>query len=644
MTKNAIIMNYGFVRVAAAVPTVKIADCSFNSLQISLLMEQAEKEKVEIISFPELSLTGYTCADLFFQQQLLADAERALRDLLLKTYSLNIIAIVGMPLRVQSRLYNVAVVVQSGKVLGIVPKSYLPNNNEFSEYRWFTSGMSDEIKTLNFNGEEVLFGTNLLFNYQDSLFGIEICKDLCVPVPPSMQHCMHGADMIFNLSASNELVGKHPYRCKLVEVHSAKCKSAYIYASSGFGESTTDIVFGGSSLIAENGRIIASNATRFSMESQLLITEIDAEKLRSEKLKDPNFFQAKSGADYQIIPCKSSNYKFDSLRRTIKRHPFIPSEPNKNSYFEEILSIQTQALAQRWKHTQAETLLLGVSGGLDSTLALLVCLKTAEKLGYDRKRIIGISMPGFGTTDRSRQNASKLIASLEITSYEVSIEEACLQHFKDIGHDKDTHDITFENVQARERTQILMDMANKLNGLVIGTGDLSESALGWSTYNGDHMSMYAINSGVPKTLIRHLLAWMSNQFDTKVQSVLQDIIDSPISPELLPPAHDGTTSQKTEDAVGPYELHDFFLYYFVRYGFTPEKIRFLALQAFEGTYSFEEITKWLKLFLKRFFSQQFKRSCMPDGPKICSVSLSPRGDWKMPSDVKGFTLEDFNKE
>ncbi|HQB27528.1 MAG TPA: NAD(+) synthase [Paludibacter sp.] len=632
-------MNYGFVRVAAAVPVVKIADCSFNSLQVSLLMEQAEKEKAEIISFPELSITGYTCADLFFQQQLLTDAENTLRDLLLKTYSLNIIAIVGMPLRVQSRLYNVAVVIQSGKVLGIVPKSYLPNNNEFSECRWFASGMSDEVKTLNFNETEVPFGTNLLFNYQDSLFGVEICKDLCVPIPPSTQHCMHGADMIFNLSASNELVGKHPYRRKLVEVHSAKCKSAYIYASSGFGESSTDVVFGGSCLIAENGRIIASNATRFSMESELLITEIDTEKLRSEKLKDLNFFQAKSSANYQIIPCKSSNYKFDNLRRTIKRHPFIPSESNKNSYYQEILSIQVQALAQRWTHTQTETLVLGISGGLDSTLALLVCLKTAEKLGYDRKRIVGIIMPGFGTTGRSQHNANKLITSLGITNYAISVKEACLQHFKDIGHDKDTHDITFENVQARERTQILMDMANKLNGLVIGTGDLSESALGWSTYNGDHMSMYAINSGVPKTLIRHLLGWMSNQFDSEAQSVLQDIINSPISPELLPPAHDGTTSQKTEDAVGPYELHDFFLYYFVRYGFTPEKIRFLAQQAFKKTYSFEEITKWLKLFLKRFFSQQFKRSCMPDGPKISSVSLSPRGDWKMPSDVKGFNLE-----
>jgi len=631
-------MNHGFIRVAAAVPTIKVADCQFNGNQILKLIEQAEQEQVDIISFPELALTAYTCGDLFFQQQLLNDAKTALRNLLLKTHAFNIVFIIGMPLRYQSRLYNVAVLAQSGKILGIVPKSYLPNNNEFSEYRWFSSGISDDIQSLNFDGLDVPFGTNLLFEYRQSLFGIEICKDLCVPVPPSTQHCMHGADIIFNLSASNEIVGKHAYRTKLVEVQSAKCKTAYVYTSSGYGESTTDVVYAGSSMIAENGRVLAENTERFSLESQLIITEVDTERMQSEKFREPNFFTAKSDAYYHIIACKSSNYQFVKLHRTIKQHPFIPSPVNQEAYFQEIIAIQTNALAQRWQHTHAETVVLGVSGGLDSTLALLVCLKTAEKLAYDRKRIVGISMPGFGTTERSKANTHQLMEALGITQYEISIEEACLQHFKDIGHNKDTHDVTFENVQARERTQILMDMANKLNGLVIGTGDLSESALGWSTYNGDHMSMYAINSGVPKTLIRHLLNWMLNQFNEKVQLIIQDIIDSPISPELLPPAQDGSTSQKTEDTVGPYELHDFFLYYFVRHGFTPEKIRFLAQQAFKEVYSFEEITKWLKVFLKRFFSQQFKRSCMPDGPKISSVSLSPRGDWKMPSDVKGFDL------
>lgn len=629
-------MNYGFIRVAAAVPTLKVADCKFNSQKIFELIELAEKKEVEIISFPELALTAYTCGDLFFQQELLNNAEESLQNLLLKTYAFNIVFIVGMPLRFKGRLYNVAVIAQAGKILGVVPKSYLPSNHEFSEYRWFTSGISNNIQHIKFNGTEVPFGTNLLFEYRQSLFGVEICKDLCVPVPPSTQHCMQGADIIFNLSASNEIVGKHAYRTKLVEVQSAKCKTAYVYVSSGFGESSTDTVFAGSSLIAENGRVLNHNTERFSHQSQLIITEVDPERMRSEKFKDPNFYVGRSDANYQTVVCKSSNYQFVNLHRTIKQHPFIPSAANQDAYFQEIISIQSNALAKRWQHVQADVLVLGISGGLDSTLALMACVTAALKLDYDKKRIVGISMPGFGTTKHSKGNAHQLMKALGITQYEISIEAACLQHFKDIGHDINVHDHTYENVQARERTQILMDMANKLNGLVVGTGDLSESALGWSTYNGDHMSMYAINSGIPKTLIRPLLDWLAKQYDKALQAIIQDIIASPISPELLPVDADGKSPQKTEDALGPYELHDFFLYYFVRHGFTPEKIKFLAQQAFKDSYTSEEISKYLKVFLKRFFSQQFKRSCMPDGPKISAVNLSPRGDWKMPSDAVTF--------
>ncbi len=627
-------MKHGFINVAAAIPEVRVADCKFNSSKMMELIEQAEREQVEILCFPELGITGYSCADLFLQQQLLADAEVALNDILLKTYALGVIVIAGMPLRVHNRLYNVAVVFQSGKVLGIVPKSYLPNNNEFYEKRWFASGIADKPEIIRLNETAVPFGTNLLFNYQDVLFGAEICEDLWVPLPPSTQHCLHGAELIFNLSASNELIGKHRYLRQLIEQQSGRCNAGYIYASAGFGESSTDVVYAGNGIIAENGVIIQSSE-RFSFESQLVVAEIDTEKLKAEKLRNSNFYQAKSDAMYQIIPCKSSDIPFERLHRSIEKHPFVPPTANRDAHCEEIFSIQVGGLAQRWKHTKAETMVVGISGGLDSTLALLVCVKTADKLGYDRKKIIGITMPGFGTTDRTYNNAISLMQSLGITMHEISIKEACIQHFKDIKHDPNQHDVTYENTQARERTQILMDMANKTNGLVVGTGDLSELALGWATYNGDHMSMYAVNSGIPKTLVRYLVEWASHQLDAQSEAVLQDVLITPVSPELLPADDNGNIAQKTEDLVGPYELHDFFLYYFVRFGFSPDKIFFLANQAFKDIYTEEVISKWLKVFLKRFYAQQFKRSCMPDGPKVGSINLSPRGDWRMPSDAVG---------
>lgn len=636
-------MDHGFVRVAVAIPEVKVADCRFNSSKMIELIEKAEHAQVEIISFPELSITGYTCGDLFMQQQLLNDAEKALTELLLKTYATNVVIIAGMPIRSEHQLYNAAIVFQSGKILGIVPKTHLPNNKEFYEKRWFTSGADARTTTIRFNDTDVPFGTNLLFNYGEATFGIEICEDLWMPLPTSTQHCLHGADMIFNLSASNELIGKHQYRRQLVEQQSARCNAGYIYVAAGFGESSTDLVYAGIGLIAENGNIIAT-AERFSFEPQLIISEIDVEKLQAEKLRNSNFYHDKSESIYRKAVCKKSNYTFSTPLRSIEKHPFIPPLDHRDAFCEEVFSIQIGGLAQRWIHTQAKTLIIGISGGLDSTLALLVCVKTADKLGFDRKRIIGITMPGFGTTDRTYNNALQLMQSLGITTQEISIKDACLQHFKDINHDIFLHDVTFENTQARERTQILMDIANQKNGLVIGTGNLSEMALGWATYNGDHMSMYAVNSSIPKTLVRFLTEWASHQLENESEIILKDVLNTPFSPELLPADKHGNIAQKTEDVVGPYELHDFFLYYFVRFGFTPDKIFYLAKHAYEGVYTTTIIAKWLKVFLKRFFAQQFKRSCMPDGPKVGSINLSPRGDWKMPSDAVAFEWEYQDEE
>ena len=628
-------MNKGFVKIAAAIPELKVADCAFNVEKIVELLQRAEQEKVQVVCFPELSVTAYTCADLFFQEKLLLDAEKRLTELQLATFSLTAVTVVGMPLRVDNQLFNVAVVLQGGRILGVVPKTNLPNNNEFYEKRWFASAKSTDVTTVKIGGEEVPFGTDILFTDRKFSFAIELCEDLWVPIPPSSQHAVHGADIIFNLSATNELIAKHHYLCQLIEQQSARCNSGYVYASSGFGESTTDVVYAGNGLIAENGKMIASSE-RFLLESQLVVSEIDVERLRADRMRNTNFSNEKSDKKYRIVNIEDAHFTNFELKRKFGKHPFVPAMTNRNESCEEIFSIQVGGLAKRWQHTKAETLVLGISGGLDSTLALLVCVKTADKLGIDSKSIIGITMPGFGTTDRTYLNALNLMKSLGISQKEISIKDACIQHFNDIGHDASLHDVTYENTQARERTQILMDIANKHNGIVIGTGDLSELALGWATYNGDHMSMYAVNSGIPKTLVRYLVDWVSHTLEGETELILRDVLDTPVSPELLPADEKGEIAQKTEDLVGPYELHDFFLYYFVRFGFAPEKIRFLANNAFDGDYTDEVIVKWLKVFLRRFFAQQFKRSCMPDGPKVGSINLSPRGDWRMPSDAVGF--------
>lgn len=633
-------MKNGYVRVAAAIPSVKVADCDFNVSRIEELVHRAEEQNVQVICFPELSVTAYTCADLFFQQHLLSMAQDALSRLCLFSYDTSAVIIVGAPLENRNKLYNTAVVIQGGKILGVVPKTFLPNSNEFYEKRWFSPANAGEPETIQVAGNEVPFGTNLLFTDANFILSIELCEDLWVPLPPSTRHVMNGADIIFNLSASNELIGKNTYLRKLIEQQSARCNAGYVYASCGFGESSTDAVFAGNALMAENGKMIAESK-RFSFEPQLVISEIDVDLLRSERLKNTNFGVSNPDPNYQTIRFNPvalpENFR---LSRPVNKHPFVPSLANRNEACEEIFSIQVSGLAQRWLHTNAKTMILGISGGLDSTLALLVTVKTADKLGFNRDRIIGVTMPGFGTTGRTYNNAVQLMKSLGITALEIPIKEACMQHFKDIGHDPEVHDVTYENVQARERTQILMDIANKQNGLVVGTGDLSELALGWATYNGDHMSMYGVNSGVPKTLVRYLVEWAAHQTDAASEAVLLDVLHTPVSPELLPAAKDGTISQKTEDLIGPYELHDFFLYYFVRYGFSPAKILMLAVHAFSSDYSKETIEKWLKVFLRRFFAQQFKRSCMPDGPKVGSVNLSPRGDWRMPSDAIAFSLND----
>ena len=625
-------MNKGFVRVASAIPELKVADCTFNVAKIVEMVKRAEAEMVQVVCFPELSITAYTCADLFLQQQLLSDAEKALNTLQIETLNSSPVIIVGMPVRLDNQLFNVAIVLQRGKILGVVPKINLPNNNEFYEKRWFTSGANILSKTITIAEQSADFGTDLLFSDGKFSFGIELCEDLWVPIPPSSQLALHGADIIFNLSASNELTGKNSYLRQLIEQQSARCIAGYVYASAGHGESTTDVVFAGNGLIAENGKMIALSE-RFSFQPQLVVSEIDVDRLRADRLRNSNFGNDKSSSTYRTIQIQDAHYKDFDLKRTFAKHPFVPPVAQRNDSCEEIFSIQVGGLAKRWQHTQAETLVLGISGGLDSTLALLVCVRTADKLGFDRKRIVGITMPGFGTTDRTYHNAINLMSSLGITSLEISIKDACIQHFKDIDHNSTEHTITYENTQARERTQILMDIANQRNGLVIGTGDLSELALGWATYNGDHMSMYGVNSGVPKTLVRYLVEFAAFQLDDASKTILLDVLDTPVSPELLPADEHGKIAQKTEDIVGPYELHDFYLYYFVRFGFSPDKIFFLAKQAFANVYSNDIIEKWLKVFLRRFYSQQFKRSCMPDGPKVGSINLSPRGDWRMPSDA-----------
>ena len=629
-------MNYGFVKVAAAVPRVKVADCKFNSERLEGLITIAEGKGVQILTFPEMCITGYTCGDLFAQQLLLEQAEMALIQILNSTRQLDIISILGMPVVVNSTVINAAVVIQKGKILGVVPKTYLPNYKEFYEQRWFTSALQVSENSVRLCGQIVPMGNNLLFETAETTFGIEICEDLWATVPPSSSLALQGAEIIFNLSADDEGIGKHNYLCSLISQQSARCISGYVFSSSGFGASTTDVVFAGNGLIYENGYLLA-RSERFCLEEQLIINEIDVECIRAERRVNTTFAANKAncpGKEAIRISTEFVNSKDLNLTRTFNPHPFVPQGSELNSRCEEIFSIQIAGLAQRLLHTGAKTAVIGISGGLDSTLALLVCVKTFDKLGLSRKDILGITMPGFGTTDRTYHNAIDLMNSLGVSIREISIREACIQHFKDIGHDLNIHDVTYENSQARERTQILMDIANQTWGMVIGTGDLSELALGWATYNGDHMSMYGVNAGIPKTLVKHLVQWVAeNGMDEASKATLLDIVDTPISPELIPADENGEIKQKTEDLVGPYELHDFFLYYFLRFGFRPSKIYFLAQTAFSGVYDDETIKKWLQTFFRRFFNQQFKRSCLPDGPKVGSISISPRGDWRMPSDA-----------
>ena len=640
-------MNYGFVKVAAAVPLVQVADCFYNIENIEGLMRQASEKGVQIIAFPELSVTGYTCLDLFAQQTLLDGAEEALLQLVSNTADLDILTIVGVPLRTENRLINAAVVFQKGAIRGVVPKTYLPNYKEFQEQRWFTSVTELRESTISIGEEEYPMGSHLLFRSGRLTAGIEICEDLWVPVPPSSLLAMEGANIIFNLSASNELIGKHAYLRSLICQQSARCMAGYVYASSGFGESSTDLVFAGNGIIAENGNLLAESP-RFMMEEQLVISEIDIDTLQNDRQVNTSFMYGTSGLPKekaQVVDFQVRIPDGFSLTRPVDPHPFTPSGEALKERCEEIFHIQVAGLAKRLVHAHAQTAVVGISGGLDSTLALLVTVMTFDALKMPRGQIIGITMPGFGTTDRTYTNACDLIRSLGVTLKEIPIKEACLQHFRDIDHDPSVHDVTYENSQARERTQLLMDVANQKNGLVIGTGDLSELALGWATYNGDHMSMYGVNGSIPKTLVKYLVEWVANhKVDDASRLTLLDIVDTPISPELIPADENGNIKQKTEDLVGPYELHDFFLYHFLRFGSHPSKIYFLAQKAFAGIYDNATVKKWLYTFFRRFFQQQFKRSCLPDGPKVGSVSLSPRGDWRMPSDaVSRLWLEEIER-
>lgn len=627
-------MKYGLIKVAAAIPGVRVADVEYNVQQIESLIAQAEGKGAEVIVFPELSITGYSCQDLFRQQLLLDKAEEGLLMLLDFTRKLDVIAIVGLPVRIGSNLYNCAVVVQHGVVLGLVAKTFLPNYNEFYEKRWFASSTDLQKQVIYLAGSPVTVTNEpQLFRTCDGVsFGIEICEDLWAPLPPSNQLALAGADIIFNLSASNELIGKHDYLMTLLAQQSARMICGYVYASCGFGESTQDVVYGGNALIYENGRLL-TQAGRFALDPQLRIQQIDVDRLRLERQNNTTF-RITPALESQVIDAKPTTPKDFELLRDVNPHPFIPADEKMTRTCEEILNIQTLALCKRLQHTHCDKAVIGISGGLDSTLALLVVVRAFDRLGFSRTGIIGITMPGFGTSDRTHKNAVSLMESLGITQREISIAKAVKQHFDDIGHNIQHHDVTYENAQARERTQILMDVANQIGALVIGTGDLSELALGWCTYNGDHMSMYGVNGGVPKSLVQYLIRYVAQLPSFMAQhDTLLDVVDTPISPELTPADADGNIQQKTEDLVGPYELHDFFLYYMVRLGFRPAKIYMLAQYAFKGKYEDGVIKRWLQTFCRRFFSQQFKRSCLPDGPKVGSVSLSPRGDWRMPSDA-----------
>ena len=624
-------MRHGFIKVAAATPDIRVADVDYNKGQIIKQMDEAAEAGAKIIVFPELCITGYTCSDLFLQDILLNSAKKALVEIAEHTKNLDALVFVGVPIAVGGELYNVAAALNHGNILGFTTKSFLPNYGEFYEMRQFRPGPKKAEKIL-FGGKEIPFGPQLLFvekQMTNLIVSAEICEDVWSPVPPSIEAAREGATVIVNCSASDETIGKASYREALISGQSARLISGYIYANAGEGESTTDLVFGGHNLIAENGTILAE-AKRFS--NGIIYTEFDVQKIANERRKNTTFTETQE----HVLPRIPFGLEQTEtiLTRTFPSRPFVPRDDQERAKrCEEILTIQAMGLKKRLAHTHAKSAVVGISGGLDSTLALLVTAKAFDALGLERSGITAVTMPCFGTTDRTYQNACKMSLKVGATLREVRIGDAVMQHFKDIGHDPQDHSVTYENSQARERTQVLMDIANQTGGLVIGTGDMSELALGWATYNGDHMSMYGVNASVPKTLVRHLVHYYADTCeDPSLKEVLYDVLDTPVSPELLPPK-DGEIAQKTEDLVGPYELHDFFLYYFLRMGYEPGKIYRIAKLSFAGEYDDETIYKWLRTFCWRFFSQQFKRSCLPDGPKVGTVALSPRGDWRMPSDA-----------
>ena len=625
----------GFIRVAAASPKIKVGDVDYNVSQTVSLARKAAAKDTAVIVFPELGITGYTCGDLFEQKALFDKAKIGLFDLAEQTSDLNTVIIAGLPYELGGKLFNVAAVIHQGDIIGIVPKQNVPNYSEFYEMRHFTPFCE---KGVIMTEDDICFG-KAVFKCDDLAFAVEICEDLWVPSSPSVEYVKNGAQVIFNLSCSDEIIGKAKYRRDLVKMQSAKLMAAYVYCDAGFGESTQDLVFAGHNLIAENGKIL-SESKRFANDNDdeaVIYADIDLERLDADRRRANTFTCDISGSDGIDIVEFDAEFADIIPNRKISKTPFVPeSRDDLEARCEDILNMQAAGLYTRLKAINCKKAVIGLSGGLDSTLALIVTIHAFDKLGIDRKNIIGITMPGFGTTARTKNNSVNIAEQYGCTLREISISNAVIQHFRDIDHDFDVHDITYENSQARERTQILMDIANQEGGLVVGTGDLSELALGWATYNGDHMSMYGVNCSIPKTLVRYLVSYESQRtadINESLSRALADIVATPVSPELLPPTEDGTISQKTEETVGPYELHDFFLYYMIRFGFTPSKIYRMALIAFEGSYDAETIYKWEETFLRRFFAQQFKRSCVPDGPKVGTVSLSPRGDWRMPSDA-----------
>lgn len=626
----------GFFKISSCVPIVKIGDVNFNVDQIIEHVSQAIEKGTDCVVFPELGVTGYTCGDLFQQELLMREAEKGIERILKTTLPQNVIFAIGCPVSAFGKRYNCAIVINSDKILGIVPKIHIPNYSEFYEKRWFESGYETQSESIEFAGQTVNFGTNLIFNHKGVKIGIEICEDLWVPQPPSGRLTQAGAEVILNLSASDELIGKNDYIKSLISQQSARCRCVYAYSSAGWGESSTDLVFSGKALVGYEGSVYGED-NRFSTGaiSETFVADID--KLRLNRMRFNTFFDSfNKELDYKIIESQCHRYPESfSIPDEIKPSPlpFVPTEPDKlNERCEEILNIQAYGLMKRLDSIGCKKVVIGISGGLDSTLAVLVAVRAFDKLGISRKGIIAVTMPGLATTSRTKSNSLALTDTLGVSGIEIPIKNAVDIHFRDIKQDPTNFDATYENSQARERTQILMDLANKENGIVLGTGDMSELALGWCTYNGDHMSMYGVNASVPKTLVKHLVKWYASKSDYKTATILEDIIVTPISPELVPSDNDDI-AQKTEDLVGPYELHDFFLYHFLRNSFTPVKIYTLACRAFENKYDKSVIIKWLKVFIRRFFSQQFKRSCMPDGPKVGSVNLSPRGDWRMPSDA-----------